>query len=54
MICHICKKEAKYECEDCDLPVCDGCTTPFTIHNQIQYTQCLQCGEFLEKLRADE
>ena len=51
--CHICGKDAEYECEDCGELVCDSCTTPYTIHNQIQYTQCIECGDDEMEARSD-
>lgn len=53
-VCHICGKYADNVCEDCGKMVCDECTTPYTIHNQIEYTQCIDCGEEESEIRSNE
>jgi hypothetical protein len=52
--CHLCGCDTDYICEDCEEPVCESCTTPYTIHNQIEYCQCKSCGEGFEAARSLE
>lgn len=54
MECHICKTETDFECEDCQMPVCDNCTMPYNQFTQIDWTQCTDCGERHQQRRAYE
>lgn len=52
-LCHICNHEAEYTCENCGEYVCDNCTTPYTLHNQVDWTQCINCGENQTQAASD-
>lgn len=41
--CHLCIRQTEYICQTCGLPVCDDCTEPMTVHNQLTETMCKQC-----------
>lgn len=43
--CVVCGGAAEFVCERCNEPVCEDCATPFTMQNQIDYTQCSNCTE---------
>ena len=52
--CYICGELTEWECERCEQLVCEDCITPITIHNQMDYCQCVECTDTLEMERADE
>jgi len=41
--CHLCIRETEYICQACGRPVCDDCTEPMTVHNQLTETMCKEC-----------
>ena len=43
--CHICGKEAEWECRDCGELVCENCTVAYDQFSQVDYTLCTQCGD---------
>ena len=55
MECSVCEKETEtYECENCGEPVCEDCTVPYTLQNQIDYTLCNICHGVAEDERAKD
>jgi hypothetical protein len=51
MKCHICDHETDLECADCEKPVCDEHTTPYTIYTQVDWTQCVRCHDYQQRER---
>lgn len=51
--CHICGEYADYSCENCGEYVCDNCIVPYTLHNPVDWTQCINCGDSATKAASD-
>jgi len=39
----------EFRCKDCDLPVCEDCCVQPTYMNQVDYTQCQECGDYAQE-----
>ena len=53
-VCHSCGAVTESQCRSCEQAVCENCTVPFTIMNQIDYTLCNNCHDSYEEERAEE
>ena len=54
MKCHICGENAEFWCRQCEESVCEECCIPYTIHNNIDYTLCVECNSANEMADYNE